>query len=445
MQGAAPARQRLSRRSWAVVALGAALWPRPAWAAVSDQTYFGVLLLLAAVAAGYVLTHFAGSRLTERFGLGEGVEYVVVGVVLGPVLGIIDGQLAKDLRPIVSLGAGALGMVAGLELFEGQRGFPGVFVAGLGIAVCTAVMVIGVPLGAAWAAGYEITASTAWSGALLVAGVVAIGAEGSHVTRIARAMGARGSLPARGERVARWVNAFTLVGFGVLFAVLVPSSEVAIRSLPEAGASLGLQIGAGMILALLLWLVVVRRVDERALLTIAVGAVLLGCGLAYATQLSPLFVNFVVGLVFSRISTRSGDLYRMLGSIRRPFEIALLFFAGLEWTASPPLLYPLVIVPFLVLRWLGRRAGGFAGARPSGGIDFGRATAAPGVLVIALMLNLRLVYPDVPGLRAVYGPLLVAVLCAELFAPRTLRRWLIDVTDVPTKKPRARESSEVLE
>ena len=62
------------------------------------------------------------------------------------------------------------------------------------------------------------------------------------------------------------------------------------------------------------------------------------------------------------------------------------------------------------------------------------ATLAPGGIAVAFMLTLRLAYHDVPGIREVYGPLLVTIVAIELTSPRAVRRWLLDVADVPTKQ-----------
>jgi hypothetical protein len=50
---------------------------------------------------------------------------------------------------------------------------------------------------------------------------------------------------------------------------------------------------------------------------------------------------------------------------------------------------------------------------------------------VALMLGMRLSFPELPGLRETYGALLVAVVLTDLGALRAIRRFIIDVDDVP--------------
>jgi hypothetical protein len=124
----------------------------------------------------------------------------------------------------------------------------------------------------------------------------------------------------------------------------------------------------------------------------------------------------------------------MLAGIKRPFVIALFFFAGLEWVAGPVWTFALVL-PYLVLRWAGRRLGGAVGRRlTTPHQNYGAALLPSGGLTIAFLLSLRLSFSHVPGLREAYGPLLVAVILTEFGALRAIRRWLIDVDDIPPER-----------
>src|SRR5690606_13061087 len=74
-------------------------------APMSEAAFRQILLLLSVVSVGYIVTHLAVERLSRRFGLGRDIEAILLGVVLGPLLGIIDPELGRDIRPILSLGA----------------------------------------------------------------------------------------------------------------------------------------------------------------------------------------------------------------------------------------------------------------------------------------------------------------------------------------------------
>jgi Kef-type K+ transport system membrane component KefB len=396
---------------------------------MSDETFYRILLLLSVVSVGYVITHVTVERLSRRFALAGGIEYVVLGVVLGPLLGILDASMARDIRPMLLLGAGALGMLAGLELAPAERQ-RGAWRAAISITICTAVVVIGAPLGLAWLLGYDLLGEQAWTAALLLAGVVAVGSDGSVVQTVAQTIGARGPAPAIGEAVATRVRALATIGFGLLYALIDKQATLHLREPLEVAWALGLQLGAGVVLGLLFGVIVHRKLDDRTMLTVVVGMVLLAGGLAFTLGVSAIFVNFVAGLTFARSSPLAADATRMMRSIKQPFVIALYFFAGLEWVLGELWVY-LLIIPFVVLRRLGRRLGGLLGGRTAGwGSDYAPATIAPGGLTLAFALSFRLIYRTTPGVIDVYGPLVLALVLLELVSQRAVRRWLVDVTDV---------------
>lgn len=399
---------------------------------MSDETFYEIVLLLSVVSVGYVITHIAVERLSRRFTFAGGIEYVALGIVVGPLLGLIDPDMAYDIRPVLLLGAGALGMLAGLELGPGGPAgqVRGGWRAAISITVFTAVTVILVPLLIAWALGYDIEAPDAWTAALLLVGIVALGTDGSVIRTVASTIGARGPAPEVGVAIATRVRGLATIGFGVLYAVVETRDVLSLREPIGILQALGLQVGAGLVIGLLFGVVVHRKLDERTLLTVVVGMVFLAGGFAYAMGVSAIFVNFVAGLTFAKTSPHAGEATRTMHSIKQPFVIALYFFAGLEWVVGQLWVYSM-IVPFLLLRQLGRKLGGLIGGRLAGwSSDLSPATFAPGGLTIAFTLSIGLIYRKLPGIADVYGPLVTTLVLLELTSLRVVRRWLVDVADV---------------
>ncbi|PRQ03926.1 cation:proton antiporter [Enhygromyxa salina] len=419
-----------------MVLMAIMMWPRTALAAgLSDETFQRIIVLLAAVGVGYVITHLAVERLARRFSFAGGIEYIALGIVLGPLLGLLDDELIRDIRPVLLLGAGALGMLAGLELGErdAEARVRGAWAAALSITSFTALTIIALPLLIAWALGYSIDGDHAWTGALLFAGVVALGSDGALIGSLAHTLGARGPAPAIGIAVANRVRAVAVLGFGLLYALINDTTILDTRPLAGAGLALGLQVGAGIVLGLLFGVVIHRKLDERTLLTVVVGMVFLGGGFAYAMDVSGIFVNFIAGLTFARTSPHAGEATRTMRSIKQPFVIALYFFAGLEWVGGQVWVYAMIL-PFLAVRWVGRYLGGALAAR-FGGVpaNLGPATAAPGGLTLAFVLSIGLVYRQAPGIVDAYGPLVTALVLLELHSVRAVRRWLADTAGITTE------------
>lgn len=409
------------------------LWPSVAMAAGSgQQRFYEIALLLAVIGVSYMITHVAVERLSKRFLLAGGIEYVILGVALGPAFGLVDQDLARNLRPVLLLGTGALGMLAGLELAPGQGSghARGAWAIAVAVTVFSALTVIGIPLLAAIGLNYDVHAETAWTAALLLAGIVALGADGGAVRVIAASLGARGRAIDVGAAVATRVCALATIGFGLLYAILDDTETLNLHNWWGTLRALALQIGAGVTLGLLFNSLFHRKLDGRTLLTVVVGMVFLAGGFAFALGVSAIFVNFVAGFTFARTSSHAGEVIRTMYSIKHPFVIALYFFAGLEWVNGALWVYALV-VPFIVLRMAGRRVGGWFGSKLAGwSANFAPASSAPGGLAVGFMLSTCLLYRDVPGIVDAYGPLVASLVLLELGSVRVIRRWLLDVSDV---------------
>lgn len=379
--------------------------------------------------ASYVIAHRVMERLAARYTVAGGLEYVVLGWVLGPRLGVLPHDVVQDVRPVLLLGVGALGLLAGLELGRTRAVPRRTWAAAVVIAAATIACVGGVPLLVTLGGRADLAVWSAGAGALLAAGVVVLGTDASSVRSVAARLGAAGSTLELGVAVAGRVRALAIVAFGAFFALFVPDGALSVRGPLAAAEAFAVQVGAGVGLGVLFGLLTRQRLDERTRLALIVGMVLVAGGFAYALGVSAIFVNFIMGLTLGRVSGQAPAVLRTIRSIEQPFVIALYFFAGLEWITGIPWTFALV-VPLLVLRQLGRRVGGWIGARLTGApFTLGPATLAPGGLSLAFLLSIGLVYREVPGIANSYGPLLAAVVLLEFLAPRVARRWVLDVAD----------------
>jgi Kef-type K+ transport system membrane component KefB len=261
--------------------------------------------------------------------------------------------------------------------------------------------------------------------------VVALMTTDSTVRAMTIFLGARGSAGPRAAGVATQTTALAILGYGLLFALLPSGAELQMRAPVVAAQTLGIELLGGILLGLLFAASVYRKLDDRVLLAVLVGTIFLAAGIARTSHVSAIFLSFVAGVTFSAASRRATLVTEMLGGIKRPFVITLFFFAGLEWVEGPAWTFALVPV-YLVLRWAGRRLGGMLGRRLSSHhYDYSAAVLPAGGLTVALMLGMRLSFPELPGLRETYGALLVAVVLTDLGALRAIRRFIIDVDDVP--------------
>ena len=78
--------------------------------------YQNILLILAVIGVAYLISHLLLDRIQRRFGIVTGVEYIVLGAVVGPAFGLLDHASLEQFTPAVVLGTGSLGLITGIRL-----------------------------------------------------------------------------------------------------------------------------------------------------------------------------------------------------------------------------------------------------------------------------------------------------------------------------------------
>lgn len=446
---------------WAgLVATFAFLLPSTAFAAGAGdiETLETILVLLTVVSLAFIVTHVLTEWVSKKFGVVTGVEYIVVGALLGPVFGVLDGSTLAKIAPALILGTGSLGFLAGLRLnltrTSPSNGTPTTagplhkLLIGLIISLITLAFVAGPP---AALLGYL----TSWETMLTYAPLIFCVAAVAMVADLAPLRSMIDFLQAEGQAaelilsIARVCSSFAVVLFGLIFCTFheTPSGLVDVTLTPFQTAAfwLGVHLFVGTILGFIFTLFLLRDFEDDKILTVVIGMVFFTSGIAYYLKLSPIFVNFVLGVVLGSACKQSEHVRQMLLSIERPLYITLFFFGGaslvfdVEWWAY------FVFLGFIAIRWLGRNAGGIVAARLFGRFNRmpqpGPALWAPGGLSIAMLLNFSDVYHEIPFIDEAFMGILMAILASEVLAYRYSRRWLIDAADVAL--PRTDDSQEV--
>jgi Kef-type K+ transport system membrane component KefB len=446
MVGARHARIAVGLAVAAVVVLA----PEAALAAEPTPTALRtVLTLLAILGAAYLITHLALERIARRFAVVTGVEYILVGAALGPVLGVIDAETTRLLRPALTLGTGALGLLAGLSLrFAGfERQDLRSFSSALMVSLVTLAAVVGLPAVLLSQLGGERLSF--WLPGLLLLGAVALVADPSPVQSLARFLQAKGAAPAFGARTADFCSMLAVLAFGGVFCVYEGGPMLGRRALPSWAWFL-LQLAVGVVLGLVFRALLRAERRPERLLPVLIGIVTFTSGVAFYLRVSVIFTSLVLGAVLVNTFERGEQLRHRLASVRRPLHIVLFFFAGVFLRLDVPWWAYALGLPYVALRVWGRSLGG-AFARRLAVADSpplpgpGPALLAPGGLSVAMMLNFRISYQDHAPLPEIYSALLLGVVLSEVLAYLLARRWLIDAADVPPALAERRGGFEELE
>jgi len=456
---------RTWRRLAASVALAfgaVSLWPGSLAAASGgdEGSQFRVFLLLVVVVGlAYLVTHLVLERIADRFGIVTGIEYVVLGaivfhVVVAPILPGGEemrapeqlDQLFEQLRPILVLGTGALGLLWGTHLQATDRDHFDRAALGpaLLISVVTFLCVAGIP---AAVAGYFLPLDEVVElvPALIFAGAIAMVAADAPIRTMESFLRAEGPAPKVAHRVAHVCSAVAIVAFGSIFGF--DNATVLIREgALDWVAWLGVHLGVGVTLGIVFATYLRKEFPEGKILTVVIGMVVFTSGIAHGLGLSPIFVNFVLGVFLVNTSEHGVQVRARLESIKHPVYIVLFIFAGGHLDFSIPFWVYALAGPYLVVRLVGRLLGGYLaegtvsseGALP----NMGRVLFAPGGLSVAMALDFVTVYSERTGgseglffgapydLEAVFSGIIVAIVVSEILAHTMTRDWMIDAAKV---------------
>jgi Kef-type K+ transport system membrane component KefB len=421
---------------------------------VEDNT---TLILVALIVSAFLVSRLL-HRYAERVALVSGIEYAVVGVLIGPVMpwDLINEDTLKSLDLLISLLLGLLGFMVGLHTREALRRFEH-FLAG-SLAAVVVVLIVGltvlgmvqwldpkyledpVPMIAipVWTDGarlYQIWASDDALWLALTLGATAAIASSTAIESAVKRWQAEGPPVVLLRDIANAGQVIAILLFGIALA-----GDRAIHTADNYGLSLvewSLLIGAaGAMTGLLFTIFIGGAEDDLRLYLVTIGVVIFAAGIGAALGISPLFVNLVAGLTVAATSAHGDRVRDNLDQLRRPVSVLLMVFAGIAWRPVIGWMW-LIPVAYLVTR-VGARllASRWAVATFVHGVEFrriGGGLIGQGTLAAAVALSYAQGHPDNGRLvlSAVLGPMLIT----DFFAVRTLRQVLANAGAI---RPRAK-------
>ncbi|HXF96486.1 MAG TPA: hypothetical protein VNI61_10350 [Gemmatimonadales bacterium] len=400
-----------------------------------------VLALGLVAAAGIAVTRLPRLPLRQppHFDLvmAAGTPLVLLGLLLGPGIGVLERPVLRALAPLTALAIGWIGAVFGSR-FEWRfvRRIPfAVWALVLFQSVAVFVLVGGaawlflrlVPaLAAAWAPALPAVLTLAAAATVSGPGIVALVAQGAGIRpAVAHAIGLAAALD----------TAFGALGFTLALALYHPNQPVwgAVLAWYEwllVAAGSGLLVGV-----IFLWL---SRLEPSRDITIPLlGSVLLGAGVGYAADLSPFVVCALAAALIVNFSPERRRVRQVLHDWEHPVYAVFLIIAGA--LLRLPTGWILVAVPVLaalrvLAKWAAVRFGRAllrAQALPP---DTGFATVAQGGVALALGINFYITYGGAAA-GAVVTTIVLGMAIAQLLAPPLMLRALRTAPAEPPGPP----------
>ncbi len=441
------------RPPWARFALWtSALWllPNLAFAGgggASAESTATVVALLIGVGIAYLFANFVVERVQKRFLVVAGVEYLVLGLLLGPsvpqihVLDDIAGLL-----PLIALAAGWVGLLRGME-FDIDRFrdrppgalrtvamhilVPGALVGGL------AYMLLFGGLAEQLGVSLEFAEEIPWragAASCFLLGCAAASDSSEPYDLLSTRYEIEGELSGWLRACTRLGDFFVIVVFGLLFCIFHPR----VSTHPTEAEWFLIQVALGVGLGALFVPFLGGHETPNGRFLALVGIITFASGAAYFLELSPLAVNVFLGFVLVNVARTGRQMLETLNGTERPMWLVLLVLAGALWH-PPPLVPTLVaLAAFILLRLIGKWTGsrlaawGMDDMRP----DLYRGFTSHGGVAVAMAVSFQVVFDGVL-VDIAYTVVLASVVLHDLVAPRVLRGLLVDSGDIRREKQKA--------
>ncbi len=397
------------------------------------HTILGLILVALFAYLGSALFRLQRLPIALRALISSGLGFFAIGLVLGPLgVDLLGPEVLSGLDVLINLGLGWVGLLFGLQFRFGElRRLPlrhylaAMLEAGLTLAVCAGPL-----LAVLVAVGPDAAPP------LVVTGVLAAAASTSSPTAMAlvqQQTAPRGPVAGllRLFNAVDAVPAILVVGVVLCFAPVHP-----LRHGPWLDGLFWLAVACGLGLALgaMFHLFTLYRYDETQLLVVVLGLVVFCGGAAHFLVLSPLFVNFLVGLVVANRSPQRQHILRSLVQVEKPIYLILLTLAGAMWNA-PAGVYWLLAVGYALCRLLGKWLAGFgaapvAGVRAPGPLGLGAGLFDHGGMALAIALGFSQFFVG-PVFDLTLTAVVLSMLLTTLISPWSLRRTLQRAGEVP--------------
>jgi hypothetical protein len=390
----------------------------------------GTLLgLLALIALAFLGGHARVQEFERRLGISQvitaGFPFVLLGLFArSPAVNLLSDALLAELSPLLRVGLGCIGFVAGFRFSAQFRVQPSPPVVRLAAWATLVPFASVVGLCGALLLALSRGAGEPWRDPVFVRDAIILGTAGAMTARtsteIFRALDVERVL----ARVLRLEELAGILGLAIVASYFRSADEV--WHLPGT-AWLLLTVGLGTTLGFIAYAILQRPREGPEFVVVTLGTIGFGAGIAGYLRLSPVVVCFIAATCVGLLPLEHKERLRTaLRRLERPVYLLSLIVIGALWQVDDArgwLLIPVFTAARLIGKWLGTSAG----ARYSG-IDLSRderqvlAVSPMGPLAVAIVVNAQLLYPAAsmsPIVAAVIGGAIATEVIVQLASRRT--------------------------
>jgi len=336
-----------------------------------------------------------GARIFQRLSIPRIVGYVAIGILLGPLFGIISERTLQDLEPFNMFALGLIGFLIGGELKRdifvkfGNQVFSILLFEGLVACLLVGLMSFAI-----------MSYYTDWKTALAVAvvfGAICAATDPASTMNVLWEYKARGPLTSMLTAIVALDDALALVLYTVcvsIAAVVIGHGEAGLlpallRSFYEIVGSLAIGVAAGFVLN---WILNRTNEPERVLI-FSISLALLIIGVAITRELDVIIASMALGVSLTNVgSKRVLSSFELVHRFAAPVYVLFFVLVGARLNISNVgLQVGLLVAAYVVGSIVGKTSGAWWGARRSKAVPtirkyLGFCLYQQGTIAIALLL-----------------------------------------------------------
>ncbi len=405
-----------------------------------NPLFIFVLILISGYAITYLITKFA-----SRYYISSGIEYIFIGILIGPAFNnwinsqfgfnipnIVNREVLSQLNPFISASIGLLGLAYGLRFkFTSIKKMEIEHIRLAFFDILTSIIAIG---GISFLAFYFLFGNKIDIYFIVAAALAlgTIGAVNSHslISEIIKRFNSKGNITKAISDSSKFNSYLSILVFGLVFIFIHIKGNFRFSAVEWAVVSLLLSVLIGF----LFFVFLSREEDENKLFVAVLGITLFTSGVAYYMYFSPLYMNFIVGIVLANFSSIHEKLENALSKIIHPFQIVIVIFAGFIWL--PPDFYTfLIFVPgFLLLRFVVKKAAGSlafhaAFEKEKLSEEIGSGLLSHGTIATAMIIDYVTVYQN-NFTPIIVSAILSSVIFFEILSYFSVKNLFIDSGEI---------------
>jgi len=336
-----------------------------------------------------------GARIFQRLNIPRIVGYVAIGIILGPLFGVISARTIQDLEPFNMFALGIIGFLIGGELkreifvkFGGQ-----VFLILLFEGLMACLLVGAMSFGIMWY-------FTDWKTALAVAvvfGAICAATDPASTMSVLWEYKTRGPLTSMLTAIVALDDALALVLYTIcvsIAGVIIGHGETGfflalLRSFYEIAGSLAVGVAAGFLLN---W--ILNRTEEpERVLVFSISLALLIIGVAITRELDVIISSMALGVTLTNLgSKRVLSSFALVQRFAAPVYVLFFVIVGARLNISGiGLQVGLLVAAYVIGSVVGKTTGAWWGAVRSKAVPsirkyLGFCLYQQGTIAIALLL-----------------------------------------------------------